>query len=111
MFQRRQLHQPHAILETFRELARRQSQSRLAESSRTGERQQAGILQQPPCLGQFFPPPDEGGELQRQVVGRARIPMLAGDGGQPAATIGSYFTGESVASGIGLAPKATLYWL
>jgi hypothetical protein len=74
----------HAILEHLYQLTRRQSQPRLAAPARAGERQQAGLLQQPPY---------EARELKRQVVGRARIPIPAGYGGQPAATVPSYFTG------------------
>jgi hypothetical protein len=46
-----------------------QGQPRLAAPAREGERQQADILQQLPYLGQLFLPPDEAGELKRQVVG------------------------------------------
>jgi hypothetical protein len=69
--QRREFHQPRTVFEPSRQIARRhQGQSGFAAPSRAGERKQAAVLQQSLDLGQLLLPPDEAGELQRQVVGR-----------------------------------------
>jgi hypothetical protein len=69
---RRQLHPPHATLESLRQIfPDRQGQAGLASTARTGQRKEANVAKTPLHFGRLPIVPDEAGQLRRQNAIRA----------------------------------------